>query len=288
MSARRKVLTTMTSSIFVLAVAAACPAAEPLDAEQQPSVESRITWMTPLQPEVHLLLINPQEGAQTFSVFFGADGGIVCEDKLETGDIEVDLRLHRFDTLFAARSSGLIPPEGWAHREIILGSDGSVGPCSVPYVVEFGDDQQDRVRGVIHVPRSPKVEVSGFLVPVEWGEAEAMIESTGLPDRYMLRILVRNLSEKILSIAVTNRRLQCESSGRAKWDLQGGAPTESGVGPVWLSVDGWAVFVAPIRVQGVSCRGSVEISAAGGHGASYSEPLTIRFSLEAVGRISVF
>ena len=175
-------------------------------------------------------------------MFFGEDGNIACRGKLETGDLAVDMRLRRFDTLFAARSSGIVPAGGWAHRELILGSDGSVGPCTVPYVVEFGNDKPSRIEGVIHVPRSPQVDVSGFSVPAGWGNAEAMIESRPLPGRYILRILVRNLSASMLSILVNDRQLVCESGGRAAWDLHGGVPAESGVGPAWVSADGWAVL----------------------------------------------
>ena len=62
------------------------------------SVDASVSWMTPLQPEVHLLIRSDEQVAGEFQVEFGFGGGIKCSEELKTGNPQIDNRLHRFNS----------------------------------------------------------------------------------------------------------------------------------------------------------------------------------------------
>ena len=186
----------------------------------------------------------------------------------------------------SATQAGTVPANGWAHREIILGSDGSIGPCRVPYAVDYLGSKKHRISGILSIPLAPSHEFTGFDVPPNWGKAEAMIESTGNTSWNILRVLVTNVSDSNLAVAITNRSIGCETASRVQWDLHGGIPMEASVGPAWISSGKWVVFVLPLYADGKNCEGSVEISASGAIGGSYSQPLELRFPVQADGAFS--
>ncbi len=253
------------------------------------SVSTRTTWTTTAQPEVHLLLRNEEDRSVRFLLWLGyLPGGKkpACERTLAEVDANFRSRFTGWDGISQNPTSGVIPAQGWTHRSLLLGAEGWLPPCEVPYRVdlEVAGEHIGRLEGTIDAGKAEWVPRGNVLKgSVDW---EAMVETDEIHDRRVVsRLLVRNLGEEPAHLLVTGRHLQCENGERLGWALHHAAVQGEDVGPFALPPGGWAVFAAPIAVPNGAklkrCAASIEISADTEAGLRPVE--TVEFLLKPTG-----
>lgn len=235
-------------------------------AEADPlEIETGATWMTPGQPEVHVLLRNSSDQAVDFTLWLGRGRGkrrVECAQDLRTVDPSFYRRFDRLIGISQVMTSGIVPARGWAHRAFPVGAGGSVPPCRVPFSMQA--DGADVIEGEIEVPAAPPADSA--LSP---GEAsispEVMVERDRLDRRrVIIRLLVRNNGPKPTRVSITDREIHC-SDATVNWALHYGAVQGEDVGPTVVAPGGWAVFVDAANLADEakveSCRGKIQLSA---------------------------
>jgi len=234
------------------------------------SVESRTTWATPAQPEVHLVLRNPTQKAIPFALWIGSMPGnedVECAGTMEGIYPRPFTRFAYWNGISTGQSTGFVPPNGWTHRSLVLGVYGLLAPCKVPYRLVLLDD-----KGATREVVDGKIEV-GSPVPFERGEgsdhsvhASAVVEEDERYDRRLiLRTLVENRAEHPLVVLVGSRTLNCPQGAIAGWAVSHATVQGEDVGPFQIQPGKWAVFVAAVDVlsdKGVEeCRASFDLFA---------------------------
>jgi hypothetical protein len=278
-------LKSITATLASLCLVTAASGADSTRVE----VLSRTTWATPGRPEVHLLLRNPGDEAVPFSLRLGhIPGGarVSCAADLESVESDFSSRFTGWSGLSRGVVRGVIPPQGWAHRSFIIGAQGWLPPCEVPYRLDLeeGGELGARSEGTIHVGKPEWVSRGN--IGSESFDWEAMVETDEVHDRRVIsRLLVRNSGEEPAHLLVTARHLQCQNGERLEWALHHAAVQGEDVGPFALPPGGWAVFAAPIAVSNAAkldrCTASIEISADTEAGLRPVE--TVEFPLKPTG-----
>ncbi len=277
----RKLLVTITALLGSASVSA-----DPTRLE----IDSRSSWATPAQPEVHLLLRNPTEDPVLFTLWLGATPGgpeLQCARQVEGADPDFLSRFHYWNGVSYGQTRGVVPPKGWTHRSLLVGESGGIVPCEVPYRLEIekGKDEIAEVNeGTIRVEKpGPPQRGSVSKDSVEW---LALVERDRLYEpRLITRLLVTNQEEHPIVIMVDHRHLECSEGEPATWALHHATVQGEDVGPFELSTGGWAVFVAAVNVPKStppeSCRASMTIVA---DTSSGRQPIRrVEFSLAPTG-----
>ncbi len=234
------------------------------------SVEARTTWATPAQPEVHLLLRNPTEKAVPFALWIGSmpgDEDIECAGTMQGVHPKPFTRFAYWNGISTGHSTGFVPPDGWAHRSLVLGVHGLLAPCRVPYKLVLLDDE-----GATREAINGEIEV-GDPLPFDRGKATNGGVSSSVvvekDERYDRRLIVRTLVENKgghpLVVLVGSRTLDCPEGVRAGWALSHATVQGEDVGPFEIQPGKWAVFVTGVDVlsdMGVErCRASFDLLA---------------------------
>lgn len=234
------------------------------------SVEGRSTWATPAQPEVHLLLRNPTQKAVPFALWIGSmpgDEDIECAGTMQGIRPKPFTRFAYWNGISTGHSTGFVPPNGWAHRSLVLGVHGLLAPCRVPYKLVLLDDE-GATREVI----DGEIEV-GDPLPFDRGEASnggmnssVFVEKDERYDRRLIvRTLVENKGDHPLVVLVGSRALDCPEGVSAGWALSHATVQGEDVGPIQVQPGAWGVFVAGVDAlseNGVErCRVSFDLFA---------------------------
>lgn len=217
------------------------------------SVDSRVTWATPAQPEVHILLRNSGAEPVPFSLWIGelpGSQGLECDSKISGAVPDLTSRFAHWVGISHGRSRGIVPARGWAHRSILVGAQGGVAPCRVPYLlVTEGSGKRQTLKAAVDVP-----EVKATPHPIasttnlRW---EAMFErDESHRDRVIARVLVERNGRGPVDVSIRDRRLTCSSDSPISWSLSHGALQGEDVGPISLEDANWGVFVMPILTAG--------------------------------------
>jgi hypothetical protein len=263
----RRFLVTMSFVAGIgLQLAAGLAASEPSRLE----VESRSSWATPAQPEVHLLLRNPTDDEVVFTLWLGAIPGkseVRCARQVTDVDPDFLSRFYYWNGISNGPTRGVVPPKGWTHRSLIVGESGGVAPCDVPYRLEIErgkDEIAEVIEGSVRVerpglPQRGEVSNSG----IEWS---SVVERDRLYEpRLIARLLVTNRESHPIWVLLDDRRLSCSEGEPATWALHHATVQGEDVGPYELAPGGWAVFTAAVNVpkstRPESCRASMEIVA---------------------------
>jgi hypothetical protein len=209
------------------------------------------TVATPARPEAHLLIRNRTSVPLVFTLELG---GITGGPKVECAGARVPepdflTRFHYWNGVSFGDSRGLIPPNGWTHRSILLGEQGMIPPCHVPYRLRIENDSGEGIStidGEIQVGvQGPPVRGDATGEDVAW---EVMVEQHKLyPDRLVARIAVENRTDHGVVVEIDRRTLTCEGSGGASWAAHHGVVQGEDSGPVQIDAKGVGVFVAAIE-----------------------------------------
>lgn len=238
-------------ALLPLAVGSASPSLSANDSDPLDIVSS-VTWASPAQPEVHVLLRNQTDRTLPFSLWIGelpGPEGMKCHGSISAEKPDLFTRFSPWLGVSLGRSGGIVPPDGWAHRSFLVGDAGGVAPCSVPYLAVVGaGEERKEVRGNIDVPEPtgvPRGMVSSS--SLNW---EAMFEKDEIHrNRVIARVLVTNRESHSIDVFVHNRWISCAEGGRLSWALFHGVLQGEDVGPFSLSGKGWAAFVMALEVQ---------------------------------------
>ncbi len=260
-----RILNVMRAFVLLLAMAFAVSAnAEPI------RVESRVSWSTPAQPELHLLLRNAESVPIEFLLEWGSGehkDGVRCETDLSSLDRSFTWRFSRWSGISPPLSRGVVPANGWAHRALLLGSMGLVPPCEIDYHLTLSKDGERTYKvlsGTIAVGGRTRPE-RGSVSP-DRIDSEAMFERDEIHrDQLVARILLRNKEPHEVELLVTDRRVSCGDNALS-WALHRGAVQGEDVGPVSIPAAGWAVLAMALRtaISGPlpdRCELAVELSA---------------------------
>jgi len=228
-------------------------------------IETGTTWMTPAQPEVHVLLMNPSDQAVDFTLWLGRGRGtrkLECARDLRGVDPNFYRRFDRLIGISQVMTSGTVPARGWAHRAFPIGAGGGVPPCRVPFSMQA--EGSDVISGDIDVPADPPADNAVSLGEVAIS-MQAMTERDRLDrQKVILRLLVRNNGPKSTRVAITDRGIHC-SDATVGWVLHFGSLQGEDVGPTVVEPGGWAVFVDAARLGNAAkvelCRGKIQLSA---------------------------
>lgn len=259
--------------------------------ETEIDVQSSSSWMTPGQPEVHLLLQNPTDRPVEFSLRLGRGRqGKRTQCSKDLADLDPGF-VHRFDGrlgISRAATSGTIPAKGWTHRAFVVGAGGMVAPCEVPYVLGL-DNPSRTIEGTVAVPPA-QLHWEG--VPVHEGdlEWESLVESNERqPQSVIVRLLLRNRSARPILASVSERSLNCPEGVTARWALQDSVLQGENIGPGVIGAGSWIVFVDQIDFDNVAnakqCSARIEVSAFTNEGTQPA--VSAQFQLVPTGVYSV-
>jgi hypothetical protein len=230
-------------------------------------VQSRSSWMTPGQPEVHLLLRNPTDRAVEFSLRLGRGSqGKRTQCSKDLVDVDPGF-VRRFDGrlgISRIATSGTIPARGWTHRAFAVGAGGMVAPCEVPYVLGL-DNPSRTIEGTVTVPGA-QPHWEGVAVDEGDLEWESLVESNERqPQRVNARLLLRNRAAHSILVSISERSLNCPEGVAARWALQDSVLQGENIGPGVISAGSWIVFADQIEFDDVAnatrCSARIQVSA---------------------------
>ena len=226
-------------------------------------VETRTTWTTAAQPEIHLLLQADHTTTGTVAVFLPEH--VVCDGK-EAPSASEKLRI--FDTLSRlpfSLTTGELRPDAWLHRSYPVGGYRVLsGQCIATYRVADWTSGKTLVSGEIPISAIPpafdETSASGGSLDVSM-ETE---RDSRFGELHLVKLLVRNREDHAVLISESDRRLSCSSGSSADWAFRPNVIQGEDSGPVWVPAKSWAVLQNAVALRAgsiVGCKVEVELSA---------------------------
>jgi hypothetical protein len=204
-------------------------------------VAARVSWMTPAQPEVHLLLKNPTDKPIEFSLWLGRGRGkrkTTCRANLSTVDPNFYQRFDRNIGISRVMTEGVVPAKGWTHRSYLVGASGGVAPCEVPFTL---GSNGKTIEGEVSIPEERETGRPAPSAGVSLTWERVIEESRVADDSLIVRLLVRNRGTHPIWASITARELSCRA-GAISWRAHYGTIQGEAVGPAVVQPGEWIVF----------------------------------------------
>lgn len=217
-------------------------------------VESRVTWATIAQPELHLLLRNHSDRSVKISVGFGSE--VQCSGDPQSGSPSYE-QLTAESEFHAPLTFGVVPSNSWLHRSFPLSLLGRYAPpCVVDVEIWSYDPYRREFRETIRVEKQAAEQ---FLMagdpqdspPPASISADALVERVDGPNGLLvLRTKIEDPRRERRQLRILDRQISCPEGTEAKWSPIVKVFPGEDVGPVSLDESGWHVFISVIESAG--------------------------------------
>lgn len=244
----------MKALIVLVAVAVCALATEPIAEDKGVLLETRVSWLSLAQPEVHALIRNSSGRARPLEVRFGA---VKCTNPVElnkTVEFQDISDWHRTWTI------GVLPGNGWLHRSYPLGLEfRRLGfPCEMETTVLEGSTTT--------LKKTTTIPASAGLSSEDWADDEwatshfnidQMVEVDAHLDVLLAQVLVEYRGPNTARVKLRRLPLNCED---LTWEVRDVIFQGEDTGPDDLRSGQWTVFQIPLeRRDSGSCEVRLEV-----------------------------
>lgn len=248
-------------------------------------VSARLGWASAAQPVLHVLIMNRGKELRNLGVI--APEKTTCNGKRVGADPDHYRPFLDITNWHDSSTNGVVQPGKWLHRSFPLSKDAPLEPpCETTYTISDIDERSVVKTGSLSIPRDrPKRQVADFDQPRV--SADLLVEQDrDYPGLLIARVLVRNESQRGLTLYEDEREVRCENATQADWPVLGGVLQGEDAGPYWVEPGGWTVFVDVLTLKdpdaAPSCSAEFRISALHESGER-REVARVAGSLEARG-----
>lgn len=225
--------------------------------------ETRTTWMTAAQPEIHLLLQSDLAASRVLTIYFPED--VFCDGKKAALDSE---KARIFDTLSRLPfplTTGELKSNAWLHRSFPIGGYRVLrGQCVATFRVSDWTSGETLATGEIPIPLKPPAHEESSASEDNIDVSLGVERDSRFQELYLLKLLVRNRGNHSVLISESGRRFSCGQGANAEWALRPDVIQGEDSGPVVIPEQSWVVLQNAVTVRSssiIGCLIEVEFSA---------------------------